>query len=185
MKDRDSLEKKIFEKSTEVSNLLTKIEEMEVSHSVKMEELHFKFTEERNQDMETRYNTVIEELYTQIQDWEAKFKLEVKIHQERMAECEVKHSKYIDMIQQERMSVEKKLRQEMLEQVTKMTGQISDQEKTHSQATFKIHQEFYSKETNLLKKIEELSMQRDQQSVTEKGLKLKIAKIEEDNQAAE
>lgn len=66
---------------------------MEINHQISIENVHIKLTQERNQDMEERYNVVIEDLYKEISEWEQKHNDAIRYHQERSNEVEVKHSK--------------------------------------------------------------------------------------------
>jgi hypothetical protein len=74
---------------------------MDVSYTLKFEELHLRISEEKNQDIESRYNTLIEELYSKIQTLESKSKLEVRNHQEKVIELETKHLKQIELLDEE------------------------------------------------------------------------------------
>lgn len=93
MKEQDEHDHRYHEKTQEIIVLQKKMKEMEIQHSVNIENIHIKLTEERNSDVEQQYQVLIEQLYVQIADWEKKYHEEIHFHQEKYSKLEIKHAK--------------------------------------------------------------------------------------------
>jgi hypothetical protein len=86
LREKEEQERRYFEKSQELAALSLKFRDQDVQHSINLEQIHLKLTDERNADMEARYNIVIQELYSQIAEWEKKYNNECVIYQGRLSE---------------------------------------------------------------------------------------------------
>jgi hypothetical protein len=120
LKEQEEQERRFFEKSQDVIELQKRFKDQEIQHSINLEQIHIKLTQERNADMEQRYNVVIEELYSQIADWEKKFNQECRHYQERLSEQDIKYAKKIDLLHSERVQMEAAYREERVQQVNKL-----------------------------------------------------------------